>query len=355
MPILWAFICILFVSSPALCDLTVSVSGGDSSSEMTSSVTYDKGTLSASQDLKVDPGKSIGNDFYFRGSLASKSTSGIDSAGNYVYLKRSVSGGPRTRGSWYWRIYSSSGQMNGYMRMNAYNAYNIYGYSHAANKAGAHSKSYTNVYGSSSTNTLHDYYTSAYATSSKAYTHQDFSYAKGDVIKSKTYAYNGEGDYASSYDYISKGQAYSYSAYAYSYWYKAYARCNDLIIDVPNGYGYLTMYASKRDKTYPSSYKDITYSQQYIKYGDLQTDCPTAGYSDYAYASRYYDKAYAYSSADFYRYYSGYGYSRGYGYNPPGDRYRDYAIKYVPSGASKYQARGYVSGWSYDSAYAGSC
>jgi hypothetical protein len=327
-------------------DLSVAVSCGDGHSDMKSTVAYGDDTISASQNLIADPRLGMSNHFSFQGSLVPGAYSSYtDSQGNSVSLYRMVSGVASTYGSWDWAITTSipSGSWaQGELWLNAFNAKLIYAESSAANGEGDKAKSAATISSVSAISNLNNYYTMAYANPNTVSTAQSATSAKGDTINFDTYATNKEGDLAESYTSGTKGEVSSYSAKAYSRWYDAYAELDKgMQANVPFGSITQKMYAEKYDAASPS-YKDKSESKEYLNSGSMKTkSASTAGYIDNAYASKYFDKTYAYSSADFNLNAKGVAYSFASASNNPIGGSLSQTL-YAPLGLSSFNAFGWT-------------
>lgn len=320
-------------------DLSVGVSCGDGFSDMASAVTYGEGTISASQNLIANPREGISNHFYFQGSLPGASSSYSDTLGNYVRLYRSVSGDASTYGSWDWTIANSGPGVLGQLWMNAYKAKLIYAEASAVNGEGDKAKSAATISSIYPVSSLSNYYAKAYADRNTASTAQSADVAKGDTINFDTYASNKEGDMAESYTSATKGDVKSYSANAYSRWYEAYAALDSMKANVPSGSITQKMYATKYDRTSPS-YTDTSESKEYLRYGSMTTESANGfAFLDTAYASKYYDIAKAYSSADFNRNFDGTAYSFASARNNPLGGSLSTTL-YAPNGLSSFNAFG---------------
>jgi hypothetical protein len=325
--------------------LSVGVSCGDGSSDMRSTVTYGEDTISASQNLIADPKVGISNHFNFQGSLPGVTSSYTDSQGNYVYLYRMVSGISSTTGSWDWAITKGSsplGWAQGELWLNVNNAKLIYAESSAANREGDKAKSTATISSVSAISNLVNYYAKAYADPSIVSSAQSAGSAKGDTINFDTYATNKEKDMAETYTSGTAGVVKSYSAKAYSKWYEAYAELDkSMLADVPTGSITQKMYAEKYDQASPS-YMDKSESKDYLKSGSMQTKSSNAaGYIDKAYASKYYDRTYAYSSADFNLNANGVAYSFASALNNPIGGSLSQTL-YAPYGFSRFNAFGWT-------------
>lgn len=300
---LLVMIAIAMLPSIGFCDLSVTVSCGNGFSNLGNTVTYGNDTISASQKLVADPRDgTMGNHFDFQGSLHGASSTYTDTQGNQVYLYRTVSGTQSTFGSWDWSITSdpSGNWVQGELWLNAFNAKLIKAESSAVNYKGDNARSTATISSVSAISNLDKFYTKAYADQYITSTAQSAASAKGDTINFDTYARNKEGDMAESYTSATNGEVKSYSARAYSEWYEAYAELDkNMQANVPSGSIIQNMYAIKYDLASPK-YSDNSESDEYLKSGYMQTkSAKGAGYIDKAYASKYYDLTYAYSSADF--------------------------------------------------------
>lgn len=226
--------------------------------------------------------------------------------------------------------------------MNAYKAKLIRAESSAVNYEGDKARSTATISSTSIVSSLVNYHTIAFASTDTASTGQSSGSAKGDTINFDTYSSNKEGDMAESYTSATKGEITSYSAKALGDLHEASAEMDKTFqANVPSGSIIQKMYAIKSDLASPRYY-DQSETNVYLKNGYMQTKSAKSVDNNMAYASKYYDITYAYSSADFSLNAGGVAYSSASCSNKPAGGSLSKTV-YAPSPVTSFSIRGWTN------------